>query len=100
VARSRDPANPVDFIYELRYALFWSRWGQDGGDSSDSTRQLGYHSPREDTIVTWDSYFARYEPNNAAPLRGRDTMVLYLSGTVRNEDSRGVWEQSWGFGRP
>ena len=100
VARSRNPAQPNQFIYELRYALFWTAYGQGGGSSQDSTRQLGYHSPREDTIVTWDSYFARFEPGSAAPVRGRDTIVLYLSGTVRNEDSRGVWEQSWGFGRP
>jgi prepilin-type N-terminal cleavage/methylation domain-containing protein len=99
VATVRDPANPNTTIYELRYTLFWSLWGQQGGDPSDSTRQLGYHSPREDTIVTWDSYFARFERDNAAPNRGRDTMVLFLSGTVRNEDSRDVWEQSWGFGR-
>lgn len=100
VAGVRSLANPTVFIYELRYALFWSQWGQQGGSPNDNTRQLGYHSPREDTIVTWDAYFARFEPNNSAPLRGRDTIVLYLSGTVRNEDSRGVWEQSWGFGRP
>jgi prepilin-type N-terminal cleavage/methylation domain-containing protein len=100
VARVRSPGNPSQFIYELRYALFWTLNGQQGGSPDDSTRQLGYHSPREDTIVTWDSYFARFEPNSAAPVRGRDTMVLYLSGTVRNEDSRAVWEQSWGFGRP
>jgi prepilin-type N-terminal cleavage/methylation domain-containing protein len=100
VARVRDPANPNTFIYELRYALFWTLDGQQGGSSQDSTRQLGYHSPREDTIVTWDAYFARFERGSAAPIRGRDTIVLYLSGTVRNEDSRDVWEQSWGFGRP
>ncbi|MDQ2986676.1 MAG: prepilin-type N-terminal cleavage/methylation domain-containing protein [Armatimonadota bacterium] len=100
VARVRDPANPTNSIYELRYALFWTLWGQQGGNSGDSTRQLGYHDPREDTIITWDSYFARFERGNATPIRGRDTMVLYLSGTVRNEDARDVWEQSWGFGRP
>ena len=100
VARSRNPANANNFIYELRYALFWTAWGQGGGEPNDSTRQLGYHSPREDTIVTWDAYFARYERGNAAPVRARDTMVLYLNGTVRNEDSRSMWERSWGFGRP
>jgi|SRR5687768_4442847 len=100
VALSRNPDNANNSIYELRYALFWSAWGQGGGSPNDSTRQLGYHSPREDTIVTWDAYFARFERGSAAPIRGRDTIVLYLSGTVRNEDSRGIWEQSWGFGRP
>ena len=100
VALVRDPANPLNSIHELRYALFWTLYGQTGGDANDSTRQLGYHSPREDTIVTWDSYFARFERGTAAPTRGRDTMVLFLSGTVRNEDSRDVWEQSWAFGRP
>ncbi|MEO7453193.1 MAG: prepilin-type N-terminal cleavage/methylation domain-containing protein [Fimbriimonadales bacterium] len=100
VARVRDPANPNTFIYELRYALFWTLNGQQGGSPNDSTRQLGYHSPREDTIVTWDAYFARFERGSASPIRGRDTIVLFLSGTARNEDSRDVWEQSWGFGRP
>jgi len=99
VAQVPSPANPNTSIYELRYALFWTYWGQTGGEASDSTRQLGYHSPREDTIVTWDSYFARYERGSAAPRRSRDTMVLFLSGNVRNEDSRDVWEQSWGYGR-
>jgi prepilin-type N-terminal cleavage/methylation domain-containing protein len=100
VAEVPSPSNPNTKIFELRYALFWTLWGQTGGDSSDSTRQLGYHDPREDTIVTWDSYFARYERGSSAPRRSRDTMVLYLNGTVRNEDSRDVWERSWGFGRP
>lgn len=100
LARVRNPANPNTFVYELRYTLFWTLWGQTGGHPSDSTRQLGYHSPREDTIITWNSYYTRFEPGTAAPVRGRDTLVLYLSGTVRNEDSRQVWEQSWAFGRP
>ena len=68
VARSRNPEQPNQFIYELRYALFWTAWGQGGGEPNDSTRQLGYHSPREDTIVTWDAYFARYERGSAAPV--------------------------------
>lgn len=100
VAPVRSLANPANTIFELRYALFWTEWGQEGGSSQDSTRQLGYHSPREDTIITWDSFFARFEAGNAAPMRGRETLVLYLSGTVKNEDSRDVWERSWGFGRP
>ncbi len=100
VAEVRDPYDPTNRIHELRYALFWTLWGQTGGSSQDSTRQLGYHSPREDTIVTWDSYFARFEAGSAAPNRDRTTLVLYLSGTVKNEDSLDVWERSWGFGRP
>lgn len=100
VAEVRDPSNPSNRIYELRYALFWTYWGQTGGNPEDSTRQLGYHSPREDTIVTWDSYFARFAQGSAAPERDRTTLVLYLNGTVKNEDSLDVWEQSWGFGRP
>jgi type II secretory pathway pseudopilin PulG len=100
VAEVRDPNNPSNRIFELRYALFWSQWGQEGGSAQDSTRQLGYHSPREDTIITWDSYFARFESGSAVPNRDRTTLVLYLSGTVKNEDSVDVWEQSWGFGRP
>jgi hypothetical protein len=51
-------------------------------------------------IITWDSYFARFESGSAVPNRDRTTLVLYLSGTVKNEDSVDVWEQSWGFGRP
>jgi len=100
VAQVPNPSNPAQDIYELRYALFWTLWGQTGGSAQDSTRQLGYHSPREDTIITWDSYFSRYEPGSAAPMRDRTTLVLYLSGTVKNEDAVDVWERSWGFGRP
>ncbi len=90
--------------YELRYILFWTGFGQSGGDPADNPRQLGYHEPPEDTIITWNSYFRRWEPdtnnpNCVVPMRRKTDIVLYFSGTVRLEDSRDMFERSWRFGQ-
>lgn len=82
---------------ELRYVLFWTTMGQQGGGPSDNPRQLGYREQPEDTIVTWNTYFQ--EEDSGAPTHTKDTIVLYLSGTARPEDGRNVYERSWRYGQ-
>ncbi len=77
---------------ELRYALFWTRWGlgADGtpsisvgsskGNAHDDPRQLGYDDPPENTVLTWDSFFREYD-NGASP---------WNSGATYNEGDRVV----------
>ena len=83
VARIRNPQQPNQFIYELRYALFWTYFGQDGGSPNDSTRQLGYHSPREDTIVTWGLLLRplRAGQRGAGPRQRHHRFVLERHGS-------------------
>ncbi|MEO7453194.1 MAG: prepilin-type N-terminal cleavage/methylation domain-containing protein [Fimbriimonadales bacterium] len=82
---------------ELRYVLFWTQMGQGGGGPSDNPRQLGYRDQPEDTIITWNTYF---QDETTAPLdNSKDTIVLYLSGTARPEDGRGIYERSWRYGQ-
>jgi prepilin-type N-terminal cleavage/methylation domain-containing protein len=107
----QNPSDPVEFYaydsydigpsfnqacasgFELRYVLFWTTMGQNGGGPTDNLRQLGYRDAREDTIVTWNTWY-QDEPNHS-----KDTIVLYLSGTARPEDGRDVYERSWRFGQ-
>lgn len=96
--------SPNQIRYELRYVLFWTTFGQTGGDPVDNPRQLGYHEPPDDTIITWNSYFRRWErdPGGSGcmvPMRRKTDLVLYFSGTVRLEDSRDMFERSWRFGQ-
>ncbi len=90
-------------VFQLRYTLFWTETGQlNGGSATDNPRQLGYASPPGDTIVTWNSFFRRYEydqSNNLVPQRIKTDMVLYLNGNVRVEDSKDVYDRSWRFGQ-
>ncbi len=99
VAPVQDPGGGIR--YELRYALFWSLAGQLGGGPNDTPRQLGYNDPPEDTVVTWNTYFRRYDDpaGPEVPFRKKSDLVLYLSGDVRVEDSRDMFERSWRFGR-
>jgi prepilin-type N-terminal cleavage/methylation domain-containing protein len=83
--------------FELRYVLFWTTMGQQGGGPTDNLRQLGYRDAREDTIVTWNTWYQKDQ--NGPPTNAKDTIVLYLSGTARPEDGRSVYERSWRFGQ-
>jgi prepilin-type N-terminal cleavage/methylation domain-containing protein len=85
--------------YELRYILFWTTMGQQGGGPSDNQRQLGYRDPKEDTVVTWNTFFQDTDGSPALPTRTKDTIVLMLSGTAKPVDGRQVYEQSWRFGQ-
>ena len=78
---------------ELHYALFWTSWGLGGGNIADDPRQLGYADPPESTVITWNSYYR--DIDNGVPKRGRNDMVLFLSGGARTYDSRDVSERSW-----
>lgn len=84
---------------ELRYVLFWTGTGQLGGAPTDSTRQLGYHDPKESTVITWNTYFQQTAGNPKLPTNAASTMVLFLNGTVRFASGRDVYSQSWGYGR-
>lgn len=90
-------------VFELRYTLFWTEQAQiNGGGANDNPRQLGYNDPPDNTIVTWNSFFRRYETdasNNIVPMRQKTDMVLYLSGNVRPEDSKDVSTRSWRYGQ-
>lgn len=79
--------------WELRYALFWTDWGINGGAANDDPRQLGYADPPETTVVTWNSYYRDY--TNGVPERTKRDQVLFLGGGARPFDSRDVSERSW-----
>jgi prepilin-type N-terminal cleavage/methylation domain-containing protein len=85
--------------YELRYVLFWTTMGQQGGGPSDNQRQLGYRDPKENTVVTWNTFFQDTEGSPALPTRTNDTIVLLLSGTARPVEGRQVYERSWRYGQ-
>ncbi|GIV01982.1 MAG: hypothetical protein KatS3mg015_0812 [Fimbriimonadales bacterium] len=91
--------------YELKYILFWTALGQAGGGPNDNPRQLGYHDPPEDTVVTWNGFYRDWKRESAAPYNGalaptrfNNDLVLFLSGSVRPYDSRAVYERSWAVG--
>lgn len=90
-------------VFELRYTLFWTETAfVNGGSPNDNPRQLGYNDPPDNTVVTWNSFFRRYETdpsNNLVPRRIKTDMVLFLSGNVRIEDSKDVAARSWRFGQ-
>jgi competence protein ComGC len=83
---------------ELRYVLFWTTMGQQGGGPSDNQRQLGYRDPKEDTIITWNTFFQDAD-DGGLPKHAEDTIVLYLNGTAKPEDGRNVYERSWRYGQ-
>lgn len=85
--------------YELRYILFWTVAGQLGGSPTDNQRQLGYPDPREDTIVTWNTFFQSTSGSPSIPTREKQTMVLYLGGGVRLVPGDAIYRQSWRFGQ-
>lgn len=88
-------------LRELRYTLFWTKLAQvSGGGPNDNPRQLGYDDPRDDTVVTWNTYYQ--DVTNGTPNLPRNTrsaVVLFLNGTVRVVDARDVYERSWRFGQ-
>jgi prepilin-type N-terminal cleavage/methylation domain-containing protein len=90
-----DPTLPR---FELRYTLFWTVLGQAGGGPNDNPRQLGYNDPPDNTIVTWDSAFRRYD-GAGVPFHGHDELVLFLNGSVKPSDSQLVYQQSYAFGQ-
>lgn len=88
--------------YMLKYILFWTALGQSGGGPNDNPRQLGYHDPPEDTVVTWNGFYRDWRREPAAPYNGafaptrfNHDLVLFLSGQVKPFDSREVYERSW-----
>jgi len=85
--------------FELRYVLFWTTMGQQGGGPSDNQRQLGYRDPREDTIITWNNFFQETDGSPALPMHTKDTIVLMLNGTAKPVDGRDLYERSWRFGQ-
>ncbi len=99
VAPVKNPNNPSQVLYELRYILFWTESGQAGGGPNDNPRQLGYNDPFDNTIITWNTWYQSFNGNDPVPLRRNDTWVLYLNGTVDNVDSRDMYERSWRFGQ-
>jgi prepilin-type N-terminal cleavage/methylation domain-containing protein len=90
VAQVDSPTGKRD---ELHYALFWTTYGLGGGSVSDDPRQLGYSDPPETTVITWNSYFRDYD--NGVPKRGKDDIVLFLSGGARTYDSLDASQRSW-----
>ncbi|MBS1706699.1 MAG: type II secretion system protein [Armatimonadetes bacterium] len=72
--------------FELRYCLFWSKFGLEGGNAMDDPRQLGYSDPDDNTIVTWNSYF-REIAQDGTPQRQKADIMLLLSGSARYVDS-------------
>lgn len=80
---------------ELRYTLFWSAYGLGAGSSADSTNQLGYTEPPETTVITWDSYFRDYNPDNSVATGEKREIVLFLGGAARPFDSSIVYRNAW-----
>jgi prepilin-type N-terminal cleavage/methylation domain-containing protein len=99
IGRSFNPNCASPAGYELRYVLFWTTMGQQGGGPSDNQRQLGYRDPKEDTIITWNNYFQDTESPSGPPERTKDTIVLMLSGTAKPVDGKDIYERSWRFGQ-
>lgn len=93
------PAAGGGIQYELRYCLFWTGFGQAGGDPNDNPRQMGYNDPADDTVVTWNSSYRLYDTGSVSPRRLRQDLVLFRNGSVKPSDSRDVYERSWRFGQ-
>jgi hypothetical protein len=69
-----------------------------GGGSTDNPRQLGYTDPKDDTVVTWNTFFQELDAAKV-PSHSRTTLVLLLNGTVLNADGKDVFDRSWRFGQ-
>ena len=89
---------------ELRYTLFWSAYALNppasggSGSASDATNQLGYSDPPETTVITWDSYFREYNPDNSVTPGEKREIVLYLGGAARPHDATDVYAKAWQTG--
>lgn len=99
IGPSFNPACASTGGFELRYVLFWTTMGQQGGGPSDNQRQLGYRDPKEDTIITWNNFFQDTDGSSGLPKRAKDTIVLMLSGTAKPVDGRDMYERSWRYGQ-
>lgn len=89
--------------YELRYSLFWTHDGIEANADAahDDPRQLGYNNPPDDTIITWNTWWRRWEsvelyPGvNMSPTRDSRDMVLTVGGNAINVPSRAMFLRSW-----
>ncbi|MGI8922650.1 MAG: type II secretion system protein [Fimbriimonadales bacterium] len=99
VAPTLNPGCVSPSKHELRYSLFWTEMGQAGGGPTDNNRQLGYRDPKDDTIVTWNTFFQPTAGSPKLPNHERGTIVLYLSGTAKLEDGKDIYDRSWRFGQ-
>lgn len=96
VAEVPDPVNG-GVRTELRYTLFWTEYSLlQNGSASDDPRQLGYAFPPEDTIITWNSYFRDLDGNKIPKANNRD-IVLFLGGSAKPADSKGIFNKSWRY---
>lgn len=86
--------------YELRYTRFWTNFaigvggGFGNGNANDDPRQLGYTTPPDTTVVTWNSYFREYT-NAGVPDAIRRDIVLFLNGSARPYDSKQLYDRAW-----
>ncbi|MBS1717128.1 MAG: type II secretion system protein [Armatimonadetes bacterium] len=92
IGKVRLPGNGTRI--EIHYAPFWTGWGLTSGNANDDPRQLGYSSPPDNTIITWDSYFREYT-GDGDTLRERRDYVLTLSGSVKLIDSLEISNKSF-----
>lgn len=93
VAEEQVPGSPNVTRMTLRYARYWTGWGLGGGNIMDDPRQLGYDSPPETTVITWNGFFR--DNTNGVPSRNKKDLVLFLGGGARTYDSRDISERSW-----
>ncbi|MCG9893971.1 MAG: prepilin-type N-terminal cleavage/methylation domain-containing protein [Fimbriimonadaceae bacterium] len=91
VARARGAVN-----HEIRYSLFYTVLGLGTGGANDDPRQLGYNSPPDNTILTWNGWWREYD-STGAPVAGRRDIVLTVGGAARPADSRSLAQQSWRY---
>ncbi len=93
---------PTGSRTELRYAPFWTRNTvptqcapiDAAGSGTDDPRQLGYSEPPETTVITWNSFFREYNPDNSTQRIKRD-IVLFLGGGARPYDSAEMFNKSF-----
>ena len=84
---------------EVRYTLFWTAMSHGGGGSTDNPRQLGYTDPKDDAVVTWNTFFQEVDSSTNIPKHTRSTLVLLLNGSVLTADGKDVFDRSWRFGQ-
>lgn len=97
-----DPRLPQ---YELRYTLFWTHDGIEADpfhtEGHDDPRQLGYNNPPDDTIVTWNTWWRKWESYELypgillSPTKQSRDMVLTVGGNAINVPSRSMFLKSW-----
>ncbi len=91
---------PTGVRTELRYSRFWTNFavgtgaGFGNGSEFDDPRQLGYSSPPDDTVVTWNTYYREFT-SPGVPSAIRKDIILYLGGSARPFDSKAASDYSW-----